>query len=92
MAFKPIVAQDARDAQASVREQAKEHYDKHALTLRDLDIGEKVVVQDPKRKVWDLQDVVSKSFHDGRSYEISLENEFKLRCNRRCLRPISAHS
>ena len=83
------MAKDARDARASVRGQAKEHYDKHAVTLQDLNIGEKVVVQDPKSKVWDLQGVVSKSFHDGRSYEIALENEFKLGCNRRRLRHLS---
>ena len=91
-AYQPITISEADKARAKVRKRAKQAFDEHAIQLRDLQEGERVRVQDPKTKRWELQGNISKVFHNGRSYEVLLDDEYSTHVNRRRVRPVSAHS
>ena len=91
-AYDIIDLQKASEARRKTRVRAKEFYDNHAVILRDLEANELVVVQNVKTKRWDITGEVIRALQGGRRYEIRTEDGFTITCNRRRVRPNSAHS
>ena len=91
-AYQQIKVEEAIEARAKARGRAKSAFDEHASQLRDLHEGERVVVQDPKTKRWELHGSISKVLHNGRSYEVLLDDDYSIRTNRRRVRPTSTIS
>ena len=65
----------------------KKHLDKSAVELEPLEIGDNVVVQDPKTSAWSGKGTVHGKRDNGRSYIIDLAEGGRQIRNRRQIRP-----
>ena len=70
----------------------KKHLDKSAVELEPLEIGDNVVVQDPKTSTWSGKGTVHGKRDNGRSYIIDLAEGGRQIRNRRQIRPDIATS
>ena len=77
-AYQPVDIDDAEKRRAATRKKAKESFDNRAVVLRELKKGEKVIVQNPKSNTWELRGVIANSGHEGRSYDILLDDGFHI--------------
>jgi len=76
---------EARLAQKAAR---KETYDKRALALPILRVGQRVRVQNPATGEWPATGEVQEMCESGRSYIVLIEDGPLVRRNRRMLRPV----
>ena len=82
------IDQDAAAAgRKKMREEQKVAYDKRAISLPQLQVGQKVYLQNPLIGRWDSTGTIVSIRENGRSYEVEGENGRKYLRNRRFLRP-----
>ena len=81
-----IDAQLVRERKEGQKVKQKEHYDKHARNLPELNIGDHVRLQDMHNNRWSQSGVI-KSKLPNRSYLVEIDNGEIRRRNRRHLRP-----
>ena len=76
---------------AASRADAQRRRDERAHALTDLQVGDRVVLQDQQTGRWEALGEVVLIHQNGRSYDVELEDDGSIiRRNRRLLRPISA--
>ena len=75
-------AAEARDAAGAT---VKAEYDAHARDLPPLQVGDSVLLQDPKTKDWTEEGIILGQHAAGRSYDVKVDNSV-VRRNRRFLK------
>ena len=75
------------DPGGKVRQNKKRHHDQSAVQLEQLEIGDQVVIQDPKTSTWSNKGLITDIKDSGRSYIIDLASGGHQTRNRRQIRP-----
>ena len=75
------------DRGGKVRQNKKRHHDRSAVELEQLEIGDQVVIQDPKTSTWSNKGLITDIRDSGRSYIIDLASGGRQTRNRRQIRP-----
>ena len=70
-----------------VRQNKKRHHDRSAVELEQLEIGDQVVIQDPKTSTWSNKGLITDIRNNRRSYIIDLASGGHQTRNRRQIGP-----
>ena len=81
------VIEEADRRAVSLRQKAKEQFDKRTKSLKKLEVGGIVLVQDPVTKLWDKVAVIQDIARRNRSYTLKTETGRILWRNRRFIKP-----
>ena len=82
-----IAADTADAASREAHEQNRAVHDRHARPLKDITLGSRVDVQDPRTKLWSSSGIVV-AVGKNRDYDVKLPSGRVYRRNRRFLRPV----
>ena len=75
------------DRGGKVRQNKKRHHDRSAVEFEQLEIGDQVVIQDPKTSTWSNKGLITDIQDSGRSYIIDLASGGRQTRNRRQICP-----
>lgn len=87
-AYQPIELKKAQDAQTHRRQKYKENFDKTSKQMEQLEIGGKVLMQNPITLRWDAEGIVEEARESGRSYLVRKKDGATYIRNRKFLRKI----
>ena len=88
-AYQSIDQSKAQSTRRKTASGAKQCADKSATPLDKLQVGTKVLIQNPSTKRWTTQGTIGNIRPDGRSYSIQVNGHTYIR-NRRLLRPLDS--
>ena len=74
-------------AQRRKENREKQYAERHTKELPPLEVGERILIQTPEG--WDTKATILKSHHEGRSYDVRLDNGAEKTLNRRILMPMN---
>ena len=86
VAYERIDMTDAELSRQAVRDSVKDNHDKRTVSLPLASVGDKVVVQDPKSKLWNKFGSVEGIYRNGRTYLVKMENGNSYYRNRKFVR------
>ncbi len=79
---------EAEEARRRTREASRAKLYERSAPLEALNVGEVVMVQDPRSKRWNDRGVITTCREHGRSYEVKTDDGASILRNRRFLRPV----
>ena len=86
VAYERIDMTDAELSRQAVRDSVKDNHDKRTVSLPLASVGDKVVVQDPRSKLWNKFGSVEGIYRNGRTYLVKMENGNSYYRNRKFVR------